>query len=580
MTLTPTIKKLLSILVFSLLLVSCTKSNKNDKNTMNFALNGEVSTLDPANSYDSVSMSVIYQSYEQLYEYHYLLRPYKIVPLIAEGLPKVENNGTRYIIKLKDGIQYHDDPAFGGKPRFVKSSDFVNQIKRLAYIPMKSTGWWLFDGRIKGLNKFRDSVGNDFSKFFTTPVEGLKTPDDRTLIIDLIKPYPQMINALVMSFTSPMPEEVIRHHNNMLDDKIIGTGPYKLINWTRGSKVTMKKWENYHKSFYPNRGDRLAHSRKILKDAGKRIPFIDNITFHIFKESQTRWLQFMSKKLDFLRVPKDNYNALVTPSGELTKEYKEKGITLEIFSTLTFWWISFNMRDEYLGKNLNLRKAIAHAINVKKYITTFTNNIGLRANSIFPPGIPGYDPTRQLPYGYDVEKAKKYLELAGFPGGKGLPELTYDTRTASTTQRQRAEFIKKELGKIGIRLKIQTNTFPGFLKKAKEGKLQLWLDGWSLDYPDSENVLQLLTSQNHPPGPNQTYYNNPSFDKDFEKLKIMPNGAEKFRLMKKMEDKVIKDLPWTLLYYSRDYIVFHDRLKNFRYSDLIVNKVKYLRLSE
>lgn len=580
MNLNQTIRTLFKIAILSILLISCTRDKKPDKNTMNFALNGEVSTLDPANSYDALSMSVIYQSYEQLYEYHYLLRPYKIIPLLAEDMPKVENNGTRYTIKIKQGIQYHDDPAFAGKKRFVKAQDFVNQIKRLAFHPLKSTGWWLFDGRIKGLNKFRDEVGSDFSKFFSTNVEGLTTPDDHTLVIDLVKPYPQMINALVMSFTSPIPTEVIKHYNNMLDEVIVGTGPYKLVNWVRGSKINMTRWENYHKSFYPNRGDRLAHSRKILEDAGKRLPFIDNITFHIFKESQTRWLQFLTRKLDFLRVPKDNYNSLVTPSGELTQEYKEKGITLEIFSTLTFWWISFNMKDEYLGKNLNLRKAIAHAINVKKYIETFTNNIGLKANSIYPPGIPGYDPTRQLPYRYDIEKAKEYLKLAGFPNGKGLPELTYDTRTSSTTQRQRAEFIKKELAKIGIKIKIQTNTFPGFLKKAKEGKLQFWLDGWSLDYPDSENILQLLTSQNHPPGPNQTYYDNPKFDEDFEKLKLLPNGPEKFALMKKMEDIVLDDIPWALLYYSRDYIVFHNRLKNFRYSDLIVNKVKYLRLSE
>ncbi len=572
-------KNILLLSFISILFTSCTK-NKDHKNTMNFALNGEISTLDPANSYDSVSMSVIYQSYEQLYEYHYLLRPYKIIPLLAESLPKIENDGKRYTIKIKEGIRYHDDPAFKGKPRYLKSIDFVNQIKRLAFKPIKSNGWWLFDGRIKGLNKFRDDVDGDFEKFITTPIEGLSTPDDYTLVIDLIKPYPQMINALVMSFTSPLPEEVIRHYKNILDEVIVGTGPYKLKKWSRGSKLTMSKWEHYHKSFYPARGDRLAHSRKILNDAGKRLPFIDNIVFHVFKESQTRWLQFLSKNLDFMRVPKDNYNSLVTPSGELTNEYKKEGITLEIFSTLTFWWISFNMKDEYLGKNLFLRKAIAHAINVNKYIETFTNNIGLKANSIFPPGIPGYDPTRNLPYQYDLNKAKEFLVKAGYPGGKGLPELIYDTRTSSTTQRQRAEFIKNELGKIGIKLKIQTNTFPGFLKKAKEGKLQLWLDGWSLDYPDSENILQLLTTQNHPPGPNATYYSNAKFDNDFELLKIMPNGPQKFDLMKKMEKTVLGDVPWALLYYSRDYIVFHNRLKNFRYSDLIVNKVKYLKIAE
>lgn len=567
------------LLLCALIFNSCLKSKAPEANTLNFPLSSEISTLDPANSYDAVSLSVIYQAYEQLYEYHYLLRPYKIVPLLAEDLPIVENGGTRYIIKIKKNVQYHDNPAFNGQPRFVKAQDFINQIKRLAFIPLRSNGWWLFDGRIKGLNAFREKAGSDLDKMISLSVEGLQAPDDNTLIIDLEQPYPQMMNALSMSFASPMPLEVITHYKNYLDEVIVGTGAYKLDSWTRGSKLVMSRFQNYAPNFYPSQGDRFAHGRKLLADAGKRIPFIDKINFHILKESQTRWLQFMAKNLDFLRVPKDNFNELITPSGELTSEYREKDISLEIFSTLTYWWISFNMNDPILGKNLNLRKAIAHAINVDKYIETFTNNIGLKANSIYPPGIPGYDPTIRLPYEYNIETAKKLLAEAGYPNGKGLPELIYDTRESSTTQRQRAEFIKVQLEKIGIRLKIETNTFPSFIKKAKEGKLQLWLDGWSLDYPDSENVLQLLTTKNHPPGPNATYYSNKEFDKYFEKLKLLSNDSEKFALMKEMEAIVNKDLPWALLYYSRDYILYHNRLKNFRYSDLIPNKVKYLKLS-
>jgi oligopeptide transport system substrate-binding protein len=569
-------------LIFTLFfqLVSCTKNKSGSDNTLNFPLSGQISTLDPVNSYDSISMSVVYQGYEQLYEYHYLQRPYKIIPLLAESLPKVEKNGTRYTIKIKKGIQYHDSPAFKGKTRFVKAQDFVHQFKRLAFKPLISNGWWLFDGRIVGLNEFREEVGNDYEKLKTTSIQGLQTPDDHTLIIDLIKPYPQMINALAMSFTSPVPVEVSDHFNNNLTEHMIGTGAYKLDKWHRNSKITMSRFEKYHKSFYPGQGDRLANSRGLLEDAGKRLPFIDKITFHIIKESQTRWLQFISSNLDFLRVPKDNYSSLVTSDGNLKEEFSKKGIVLEIFPTLTFWWISFNMNDPHLGKNRLLRQAIAQALDTQKYIQTFTNNIGLRATSIYPPGIPGYDPTSSLPYEYNLDKAKELLAKAGFPNGIGLPTLVYDTRGSSTTQRQKAEFIKTQLEKIGIKLKIETNTFPAYLKKAKEGKLQIWLDGWSLDYPDSENVLQLLTKQNHPPGPNATYYASEEFDKMFDELKLMDNGVNKFELMKKMEQVVFKDLPWALLYYSRDYIMYHKRLKNFRYSDLFTNKVKYLRLSK
>ncbi|MFG1482214.1 ABC transporter substrate-binding protein [Halobacteriovorax sp. HFRX-2_2] len=568
---------LFNFILFILLLplVSC-RVDRDDKNTLRFPLTESISTIDPVNAYDSVSMSVIYQGYEQLFEYHYLRKPLKLVPLLAEEMPQVSDDGLTYTIKVKEGVQYHDHPAFNGQPRYVEAQDFINQIKRLAFTPYRSNGWWLFDGRVVGLNKFRKEVGSDFEKLLSTNVDGLKALDKRTLQIRLIAPYPQMLNALAMSFTSPMPAEVMKKETFL--DELIGTGPYKLDKWFRGSKLFMSRFNNYHKSFYPGKGDRFAHSKNLLTDAGKRVPFIDKIEFHIIKEAQTRWLQFMSGKLDFLRVPKDNYHSLVSPSGELTEEFRDKKITLDIFSSFTYWWFSFNMKDPIVGTNKNLRLAIAHAVNVEKYIKTFTNNIGLKANSIYPPGIPGYDPSRKLPYSYNIEKAKEYLRKAGYPDGKGLPTLVYDTRASSTTQRQRAELLKQDLEAIGIKMKIQLNTFPAFLKKSKEGKLQIWLDGWTLDYPDSENVLQLLTTKNQAPGPNVSNYSNADFDKKFESIKVMNDSDEKYLLMSQVEDIVLEDLPWVLLYYSRDYIVYHNRLKNFRYNDLVVNKVKYLRL--
>ena len=570
----------ITLITLFLLLVSCTRDKSLKDSTINFPLSGQISTLDPANSYDSVSASVVYQGYEQLFEYHYLQRPYRLIPLLAKSMPKVENDGKKYIIQIKEGIQYHDDISFKGKKRFVKAQDFITQIKRLAFKFTNSNGWWLFDGRIKGINKFRETVGNDFEKFKNTEIEGISSPNDHTLIIELSEPYPQMLNALAMSFTSPLPLESVEYYKHNLNSVLIGTGAYKLDQWTRGSKVILSRYENYHKAFFPGNGDRISHARKLLKDAGKRMPFIDKVIFHINKEAQTRWLQFLSGNLDFLRVPKDNFSTVINESGKLKKEFKDKNIHVEVFSTLTFWWIGFNMNDSILGKNLNLRKAISHAIDVRKYIQTFTNNVGLKANSIYPPGIPGYDPTVSVPFEYNIEKAKEYLAKAGYPEGKGLPTLTYDTRGSSTTQRQRAEFFKNQLLKIGVNLTTQLNTFPSYLKKAREGKLQLWLDGWSLDYPDAENVLQLLTTKNVAPGPNASSYSNPEFDKMFEEVKTMANSDEKFLLMKRMENIVQRDMPWALLLYERDYYAISNRLKNFRYSDLMSNKVKYLRLGK
>ncbi len=140
------------------------------------------------------------------------------------------------------------------------------------------------------------------------------------------------------------------------------------------------------------------------------------------------------------------------------------------------------------------------------------------------------------------------------------------------------EFIKREFSKIGIKLKVNLNSFPGFLNKAKTGQLQIWQGGWAMDYPDPENVIQLLISKNHPPGPNSTYYSNKKVDRLYQQLFHTKNKAETLKLTKQVENIISDDLPWIMQFYSRNYILYHGYLKNFRQSDLINNNFKYLRL--
>jgi ABC-type transport system substrate-binding protein len=170
------------------------------------------------------------------------------------------------------------------------------------------------------------------------------------------------------------------------------------------------------------------------------------------------------------------------------------------------------------------------------------------------------------------------MKMAGYPDGKGLPTLKYDVRGADTRKRQMGEFIQQELRNLGIEIEVRVNTFPAFLEKSRNGELQFWQGGWILDYPDAENVLQLLTTANLPPGPNSSNYSNAEFDKLFLQLREMEDSEKKTELMKKMENIVNTDLPWAMQYYSRNYILYHDYLKNYRYSDIINNSLKYLKL--
>ncbi len=184
----------------------------------------------------------------------------------------------------------------------------------------------------------------------------------------------------------------------------------------------------------------------------------------------------------------------------------------------------------------------------------------------------------KLNFVHDIEKAKSYLDKAGYKNGTNLPEITLDLRSSGSQALQQAEFVKNELNKIGVNIKIQTNTFSAFLRKAKEGKLDFWIDGWHLDYPDSENSLQLLSNRNHPPGINSTYYNNQKFENLLDQIKVTPNNEKKVKLMNEIEQIVQDDQVWTMLFYSRKFGLYNKRIKNFYPSPFVTNNIKYLEL--
>lgn len=567
------------ILLFSLFLVACQEKKENLVKELRLALSSEVSTLDPAGCYDTVCAPVVANSYETLFEYEYLKRPYQLRPLLAEEMPVFEEGGRKITIKIKKNIPYHPQ-KYLPEGRVVTAADIVTAIKRQAFVPTQGKGWWMFENKIKGLDSWRKNVKDDLETCLKTPVAGLETPDKHTLVIHLTKPFPQLLFSLAMTFTSPVPEEAVRHFKNDLNLSMVGTGPFVLVDYNPNQQAIFERFAGYITSSYPTQGDRFANEQGLLTDAGKKLPFVDRVSMIVMKEQQTSWLNFLSSKIDILSLTKDYYEAALGSNGKLNKELSDKKVKMQVAPTLIYWWLAFNMKDPVLGKNLILRQAIAHAIDVEKFIKLFTNNTGQKANSIYPPGVPGYDPSVELPYKYDLAKAKELLAKAGYPEGKGLAEITFDVRGNSTLQRQMSEFVVQELRAVGIPAKPSLNSFPVFLERSRRGELQFWHGGWVVDYPDAENILQLLTSNNFPPGPNSSFYSNKKVDELFNRISVMEEGPEKYRLMAELEGEVNRDLPWVMLYYTRNYILTQSRVSNYRYSDIIFNNTKYFNITE
>jgi oligopeptide transport system substrate-binding protein len=259
------------------------------------------------------------------------------------------------------------------------------------------------------------------------------------------------------------------------------------------------------------------------------------------------------------------------------KFLKEKGIQIKYFPNLSFRWLAFNMNDPILGKNKWLRKAISYGIDRDQFINKSTYNSGLKANSILAPGVPGYDPSSSLGFKFDLNHAQALMAKAGYPKGKGLPVFEFSSRHDNQRHISDVKYLQSQLAQLGIKTKLNILNFDDFLKKSRAGELSIWIGGWIFDYPDAENIFQLLYSKNAP-GNNKTGFKSAKFDKVYlDLVSLDPGNGRVEELAKTLEKIAMEHVPWIPLYYVRSKVLLKDDIKNYRRASFIRNHLKYLR---
>jgi ABC-type transport system substrate-binding protein len=554
---------------------ACTKKLDDKDNSLNLALAANVKGLDPIASNDFYSALVISNIFEGLLKYDYLKRPYELIPNLAESMPEVSSDGLTYKFKIKKGIKFQDHAVFAdGKGREVKAEDFVYSWKRLADPRNQSDGFWIFDGKIIGLNEWADLVKLEKADY-TTQVEGLKALDDYTLQIKLKAPYFQLYSVLAMPFSYVVAKEAVVKFGKELLNNPIGTGPYKLASWVRNSKIVMEKNPNFHEATYPSQGEAQDTAKNLLKSAGAKTPFADKLTFTELTEDQPRWQNFMKGNFDYLVIPNDNFDSVVK-NDQVVPELAAKGFKLAISPSLDCSYVGINMKDAILGKNKLLRQAMALAYDAPTSIQKFLNGRGITAQGPIPPGMESYDINFKNPLQtHDLAKAKELLAKAGYPEGKGLPEFSFETVSDSKT-RQQAEFFAQNMAEIGLKIKISANSWPQLQEKIKNSQAQLFRISWFADYPDPQNFFQLFYSKNASPGPNDTAFANADFDKLYEESLTYPSGDKRTAIYKKLRDIVVEESPWIFSAHTISYTLYQGWLNNYKPNEVSMDFMQYL----
>ena len=549
-------------------------------NSITIPLVSNLKGLDPVLSSDEYSNDVGGNIYEGLLQYNYLKRPLTPEPALADGMPTVSKDGLTHTFKIKKGVRFHDSEAFPeGKGREVVATDFIYSWKRLADTKTKSEGFWIFDGRIKGFNEWRDRLTKGEGKF-DEAIEGLQAPDPHTLVITLNRPYYQLNYVLTMTYAGVHPREAVEKYGPEFLNHPVGTGPFRFVSWTRGNKVVLERNANWRGETYPTEGEAGDEEKGLLADAGKAIPFVDQLVFMEIVEDQPRWLNLMKGVLDIGAIPKDNFETVFDEQRNLKPDIVNKGMKLAVFSRSDVTYISFNMADPLFGKNRDLRIALSLAYDDRTAATKFYNNLVIPAFSPIAPDMDGWDPNYVNPNRlYNVEKAKEHLKKAGYPDGKGLPVLEYST-TGSTTARQMAEYLSQQFEQIGVKTKINMNSWPQFQERIRTRKAQMWGIAWSADYPDAENMFQLLYGKNVSPGPNAANFENKEFDSLYEQSQKLPPGPARTAIYLKMRDVFAREMPWITNNHRKGYTVYQGWLTNMKRNMTIKNYYKYLRVDE
>jgi oligopeptide transport system substrate-binding protein len=383
--------------------------------------------LDPVSSYSENEAVFTGQIYEPVVQYHFLERPYRLVPLTATTLPEpiyvdaagavLPDDAPReqvheavYRITINPGILYQPHPAFArdeaGNPVYHRMSeselatrtaladfeqvgtreliaeDYVYEIKRLAHPQLHSPVAGLMSKYIKGLAEFSqrlaaaDREAGGYLDLRLHDFDGARVIDRYTYEIRITEKYPQFRYWLAMPFFAPIPWEAdvfyaqpgMKERNISLDWYPVGTGPYMLTDNNPNRRMVLERNPNFRGEAYPESGSAEDIAAGLLDRAGQRMPFIDVAYYSLEKEQIPEWTKFLQGYYDVSGVLADSFDQAIqfNTQGEagLTEAMQEKGIRLITAVTTSISYMGFNMVDPVVGGDSERARLLRRAIAI------------------------------------------------------------------------------------------------------------------------------------------------------------------------------------------------------------------------
>ena len=517
--------------------------------------------FDPPRVGDQSSIRVISHIFEPLLAYDPLARPAVLVPQTAQALPEASADFKRFVFTLKRGLYFADDPAFKGQPRELVAADYVYAFKRFYDPAIRTEHLYLFENeKILGLSELRAAALKNKTPFpYDVEVPGLRVLDRYRLEFALAAPSPRFAQLVAGWMTGAVAREVVEAYADDLMAHPVGTGPFRLAQWRRASRIVLERNPRFREQLFHTVGAGPGLEPLAQQLAGVKAPRIERVEIDIIEESQPRWLAFLNGDHDVLTVPRD-LGGLVLPGGRLAPFLARQGITAEQqVNGVAHTFI--NHDDPVVGGNaparVALRRALMLAFDSAEELRIVLNGLGLPAQSMLPPGTYGHEPGLRSEFTQSsAARARALLDLYGYTDSNGdgwreqpdgQPLVLRIAFTPDRRARASSELWFKRLKAVGLRVQVEIAPFGELIRRSLAGQVMMWGFIWS-GQVDGDFFLGLAYGPNSGQS-NDARFKLPAFDRLYERQRVLPDGPERLALMHAANRLMLAYVPYIAHYH-------------------------------
>lgn len=480
------------------------------------AIPADVTSLDPAITMDNTTWKVVYNVYQRLVDYD------GATTNIKPGLAKeweVSEDGKTWTFYLEEGHKFSDGTPVDAEA--VKAS---------------------FERTLK-INQGPASV---FSMVSEIVVE-----DPLTVKFILSEPFPPFLSTLAANYGNIVNPKVMEQDQNgdlgqnYLASATMGSGPYKLTEWKKGESITLEV--NEHSKIQP-------HFKKVL--------------FRIINDPSVQRMQLEKGEIDIAEgIPVDQIHTL--------ENVEHVTILQEPSLLVDYVYINTKNGNPAL-QDKRVRQALNYAIDYESLISGVQLGFATQMHGPIPEGLWGHDKSVKQ-YNHDVEKAKQLLQEAG---AENL-ELTLLYSDNKSWWESEAITIQANLAEIGVKVNLNKVAYATSREMMDKGEFDLMLGVWSPDFGDPYMFMNYwFDSENHGLAGNRAFYTNPQVDKLLREAVAKNNQEVRHNLYKQVQDIVLEDAPYILL-YQKDFILpMNKRVKGFVYNPMLEGQYNLHEMSK